>query len=154
VALSTQVQPALDQLPVYIRAGAILPIDPLTQCTREVPQDPLTPRVYAGDDCRGTLYTVDGETFAYTRDSYLRMNFSFALTKDGIEITISGHQGSFVPGRKSFRIEMYGWVPAHGLARVSIQQDGERAVIPVEQGHNFLSFTVPDSGTGTSLHLE
>jgi alpha-glucosidase len=154
VALSTQVQPALDQLPVYVRAGAIVPREPLTQSTGEVPQGPLTLRVYAGDDCRGALYTDDGETFAYTRGKYLRMNFFCTLRNDGIEITISSHQGSFVPWWKSFRIEIYGWAPAHGLAGVSVQQDGQRAVIPIEQGHNFISFTVPDSGTGTSLHLE
>ena len=50
VALSAQVNPTPDALPVYVRAGAILPIEPLVQSTEETPQGPLTLRIYAGDD--------------------------------------------------------------------------------------------------------
>jgi hypothetical protein len=40
------VTPKLEQLPVYVRGGSILPIAPLTQSTAEVPKGPLTLRVF------------------------------------------------------------------------------------------------------------
>jgi len=41
-----RVTPSVDVLPVYVREGAILPIAPLTQSTKETPQGALTLRVY------------------------------------------------------------------------------------------------------------
>jgi alpha-glucosidase len=154
VALSTQVRPVLDQLPVYVRGGAILPMQPVTQSTEESPQGPLTLRVYAGDDCRGALYIDDGKSFAYTKGNYLRMSFSCAVTAEGIEISISSHEGSFVPWWKSFRIEVYGWTPAQVAGRVSVYKDGRKASIPIEPGRNFVSFTVPDTGAGAAFRLQ
>ncbi len=150
VALSASVHPSLDSLPVYVRAGAILPIEPLVQSTQETPRGPLTLRVYAGDDCRGTLYTDDGESFAFERGDFLRMNFTCTVTSNGIEIAISRHEGSFIPWWNSLRLEIYGWTPARGM----IQQDGQNSTLPIERGKNFIAISIPDSGTGTSLKLE
>jgi alpha-glucosidase len=150
IALSANVQPSLDSLPVYVRAGAILPIEPLVQSTEETPQGPLTLRIFAGDDCRGSLYTDDGESFAFERGDFVRMNFNCTVTSNGIEIAISRHEGSFIPWWKSLRIEIYGWTPARSL----IQQDGQTSAIPIERGKNFVAISIPDSGTGTSLKLE
>ena len=36
-----QVEPKLDQLPVFVRSGSILPMQPLVQSTDEVPNGPL-----------------------------------------------------------------------------------------------------------------
>jgi alpha-glucosidase len=150
VALSASVHPSLDSLPVYVRAGAILPIEPLVQSTEETPRGPLTLRVYAGDDCRGSLYTDDGESFAFERGDFLRMNFTCTITSNAIEITISRHEGSFIPWWKDIRVEVYGWTPASG----KIQQDGRSSGLPIERGKNFVAISVPDPGTGTSLKLE
>ena len=43
------VTPTLQDLPVYVRAGSILPIAPLVQSTAETPQGPLTLRVFPPD---------------------------------------------------------------------------------------------------------
>jgi len=148
--LTALVHPTLDTLPVYARAGAILPVQPLVQSTNETPQGPLTLRVYAGDDCRGSLYTDDGKSFAYQQGSYLRMNFACTVTSHGIDVSISKHEGTFAPWWKDLRLEIYGWNPSRG----TIQQDGHTAAIPVEHGRNFIALTISDSGAGTSLHLE
>jgi alpha-glucosidase len=150
VGLSASVHPALESLPVYVRAGAILPIEPLVQSTQETPQGPLTLRVFAGDDCRGSLYTDDGESFAFERGDFLRMNFTCSVVSNGIEIAISKHEGSFIPWWSSIRLEIYGWTPARGM----IQQDGQTSAIQIEHGKNFVAISIPDSGTGTSLELE
>jgi alpha-glucosidase len=150
VALSAEVHPTLDALPVYVRAGAILPIEPLVQSTEETPHGPLTLRIYAGNDCRGSLYTDDGTSFAFEQGSFLRMNFACTVGSNGIQITISKHEGNFVSWWKNISLEIYGWKPS----RNTVQQDGSNVDLPIEQGRNFVHLTIPDSGAGTSLSLE
>lgn len=150
VPLSVQAHPALDALPVYVRGGAILPMQPLVQSTAETPQGPLTLRIYAGDDCHGSLYTDDGQSFAYQRGVFLRLNFTCAVTPQGIRIAISSRQGSYVPWWKELRLEVYGWSPAQRAVLV----DGRSASLPIENGNNFVAVTVPDSGQGTTVELQ
>ncbi len=110
----------------------------------------LMPCIYAGRECRGSLYTDDGKSFAFQRGVYLRMNFSCSVASDGIQVTISKHEGSYIPWWKNLRLEIYGWTPARGLVR----QDGRAAAIPMGPGPIFISFTIPDDGAGASLRVE
>ena len=59
----------LDTLPVFVRAGSIVPEQPLVQSTDEKPQGPLTLRVYPptapGKDCDGSLYLDDGVSYDF-----------------------------------------------------------------------------------------
>ena len=150
VALSLQVHPTVDALPVYVRGGAIVPMQPLVQSTDETPQGPLTLRVYAGEDCRGSLYTDDGKSYGYERGVVLRMSFACSVTTNGFEIAISKHEGSFIPWWKDLRLEIYGWTPSRKVVLVN----GQAAAIPVESGANFVSISIPDTGAGESLRVE
>lgn len=55
----------LATLPLYVRAGAVLPMDPVRQYTAEKVDGPMTLWIYPGADGRSTLYVDDGETFDY-----------------------------------------------------------------------------------------
>lgn len=150
VPLSAQVHPTLDALPVYVRGGAIIPVQPLVQSTDQTPAGPLTLRIYAGGDCRGTLYTDDGESFAYQRGVFLRMSFTCSVTAKGIQIAISKHEGSYAPWWKQLRLEVYGWTLSRGV----VLEDGHRASVAIEHGSSFVAVTVPDSVAGTSFELQ
>ncbi len=54
-AMTLTVTPELAKLPVFVRAGAILPIAPVVQSTGITPSGPLTLRVFVGDHCGRTL---------------------------------------------------------------------------------------------------
>ncbi len=103
-----KVNPPLDLIPLYVRAGAILPEQPIIQYTDEAPAGPLELRVYPGSDCRGSLYSDDGRTYAYTRGEYLRVSYSCQPTVDSLAIIISGQQGSYKPWWKQVRLEVFG----------------------------------------------
>ncbi len=100
--------PGLEELPLYVRAGAIIPQQPIVQHTDEVPQGPLTLRVYAGDDCEGSLYLDDGKTFDYTRGEYLRIRFACEPSEEGLTINLSAREGSFEPWWKKIQLEVFG----------------------------------------------
>jgi alpha-glucosidase/alpha-D-xyloside xylohydrolase len=54
-------------MPIYVRAGAIVPVDPVRQYTSEPVTQPTTLRVYRGADGAFTLYDDDGESQDYLR---------------------------------------------------------------------------------------
>jgi alpha-D-xyloside xylohydrolase len=57
-------------MPVFVRAGSIVPFGPDVQYIGEKPEDPITLFVYAGADGNFTLYEDDGLTFNYEHGAF------------------------------------------------------------------------------------
>jgi alpha-glucosidase/alpha-D-xyloside xylohydrolase len=55
----------LATMPIYVRSGAIVPLDPVRQHTSQVVDQPTTLRVYRGADGEFTLYEDDGISQEY-----------------------------------------------------------------------------------------
>ena len=55
----------LDQFPLFVRAGSIVPMGPVIEYTGQRPDAPLELRIYPGADAQFTLYEDDGETYRY-----------------------------------------------------------------------------------------
>ena len=62
-----------DAIPLFVRAGAIIPFGPELQYTGEKPADPLTLYVYAGANGEFTLYEDDGLTYGYEKGAFARI---------------------------------------------------------------------------------
>ena len=58
---------ALDEFPLFVRAGAIVPLGPVVEHTGQHPDAPWEVRIYPGADASFTLYEDDGETYRYER---------------------------------------------------------------------------------------
>jgi alpha-glucosidase/alpha-D-xyloside xylohydrolase len=58
----------LETLPLFVRTGAILPLDPVRQFTGQAVDEPTSLKVYPGADGEFTLYEDDGQSLAYQRD--------------------------------------------------------------------------------------
>ncbi|MGA7572415.1 MAG: glycoside hydrolase family 31 protein [Terriglobales bacterium] len=100
--------PKLDQLPVFVRAGSIIPRQPVIQHVEEIPQGPLELNVYPGPDCHGSLYADDGDTFAYQRGVYFRVQFSCAANADSLQLTMSSAEGTYTPWWKNVQVTVFG----------------------------------------------
>lgn len=57
----------LDEFPLFVRAGAIVPLGPVIEHTGQRPDAPWEIRIYPGADGSFTLYEDDGETYRYER---------------------------------------------------------------------------------------
>jgi alpha-glucosidase len=147
---SLRVSPELDQLPVFVRAGSILPIAPLVESTNEIPQGPLTLRVYVGDQCAGELYQDDGKSYAYQHGVYLRMKFSCEKTADGLRLRIGAHEGSYPAWWKEIRAEIYGWTPRQG----SVVVNAKVVSTPMDRQARSLSFAIADDGRGAEVEVK
>lgn len=153
------VRPTLETLPVFARAGAIIPEQPLVQSTDEKPNGPLTLRVYPPVDgkgkCSGSVYLDDGVSFAYKHGDYLRESFSCKATEHGVTVSVDQPTGSFKPWWNQLSIEVYGVGKAASKATVSgLDGSGSSAVTTrYEAAHHRVVAVVPDAGTGLQLKL-
>ena len=103
-----QLSPRLDEMPLYVRAGAILPMQSVVQNTGETPDGPLQLRVYPGEDCRGSLYEDDGHTFAYQKGEIHRINYSCAVSASSVTITSTIEKNVYKPWWSSTALTVYG----------------------------------------------
>jgi alpha-glucosidase len=147
---SIQIKPELAILPVFVRAGAILPMQPLVQSTSETPDGPLTLRVYAGDSCSGDLYLDDGKSNAFERGESLRMHFGCTVTADGLELSIGAHQGPYPAWWKQIRAEIFGWTPEQNRVLVN----GHPAPLAMDSLPHGIFVNVADDGKGMELKLQ
>jgi alpha-glucosidase len=146
------IKPQLDVLPVFVREGSILPLQPLVQSTSEIPKGPLTLRVYPGKDCKGSIYMDDGQSFAYKQGDSLRMEFSCSEKPNGITVHIGPHQGSYVPWWKNLQVEIYGSTASPRNA--SIAGRTERVEASFDPNHHVTSVLFPDNNEGEDLQID
>jgi alpha-glucosidase len=157
-------KPSIDVLPVYVREGTILPIQPLTESTKETPRGPLTLRVYlpntaAGalpqngatesgpQPCAGSVYLDDGVTLDYQKGAYLREQFSCTVSGNTVTVKAAPREGSFAAWWSALHIEVYG-----GPSTKAEGSDGTLATYNAQR--RAMLATIPDSGKGAELTLK
>ncbi|MDD2590611.1 MAG: glycoside hydrolase family 31 protein [Fermentimonas sp.] len=86
---------SIDIIPLYIKAGSILPIGPEVQYATEKNWDNLELRIYEGADGTFTLYEDENDNYNYEKGIYSTITFSWNDTKR--TLTINNREGSF-PG--------------------------------------------------------
>jgi alpha-D-xyloside xylohydrolase len=85
----------IETMPLYVRAGSILPLGPVVQYTGEKPSDPIELRVYPGADGAFTLYEDEGDNYNYEKGQYATIPFTWNDATD--TLTIGARERSF-PG--------------------------------------------------------
>ena len=144
----------LDTLPVFVRAGAIIPQQPLVQSTDEKPEGPLTLRVYppsaSGEACSGNIYLDDGVSYDFKKGEYLRDLFTCRLTAQGLIVTVAPRQGTFPPWWNLLSIEVYG--AAKPVSSATVTALNTTAANPISAGydaeHHRITALVNDDGQG------
>ena len=155
--IGVTIHPSLKTLPVFVRAGAIVPEQPLVQSTEETPQGPLTLRVYppttANEDCRGSLYLDDGVSYGFQKGEFLRVGFTCRQTAEGLSVTVAPRVGSFAAWWKQLSIEVYG----AGKPAAGVSATAQGSAIPVTTGFDAerhrITAVVPDDGKGLEVKL-
>jgi len=136
-----KIQPRLDVLPVYARAGSIIPMQPLTQSTDETPQGALTLRVYPGPNCNGSIYQDDGTTLNYTKGVYLRTKFSCEITASGLRVHLGATEGNYHSWWKQYQLQVVGWDSSTASVLVDGKQDSN--VSSTVDGRHVLTLNLP-----------
>jgi alpha-D-xyloside xylohydrolase len=85
----------LETIPLFVRAGAILPLSPVMQYVDEVPNAPYEIRIYRGADGEFTLYEDAGDGYAYEQGACALVKLTWNEARG--ELVLGERQGSF-PG--------------------------------------------------------
>ncbi len=94
-------------IPLFVRAGAIVPLGPAIQYTDEKPADPIRLWIYTGKSGAFTLYEDDGVSYGYERGEASRIPLTW--NEAAGTLTIGARQGSF-PGMLHERTFELVWV--------------------------------------------
>ena len=82
-----------DQVPMFVRAGSIVPLGPVMQYVGEKPWDNLEIRIYPGADAEFSLYEDEGDGYNYEQGYY--SNIIFTWTDRTRTLHISARQGGY-----------------------------------------------------------
>jgi len=85
----------LDTLPVYVRAGSIVPMGPAVHYVTERPDAPYEIRIFPGADAKFTIYEDDGETYDYEKGQHAIYDLVWHDAAQAL--TIGAREGAF-PG--------------------------------------------------------
>ncbi len=145
----------LDEMPLYVRAGAIVPMQPVVQYTDEKPNGPLELRVYLSNntsngDCRGTLYEDDGHTFAYQKGEILRISYSCQVSSGATTVSSTIEKGAYQPWWKSAEVKLFGVTAQPKKVRIGEQITREWRYDSLAHA---VTLTVPDAVKNWSIRL-
>lgn len=101
-----QAEAPLDKIPLFVKAGSILPMGPIVQYAGEKEKEPLELWVYAGASGEFTLYEDEGDTYNYEKGIYATIHFGW--DDENKILTIGDRQGSFpgMPDERKFNIRL------------------------------------------------
>ncbi len=97
----------IDEMPIFIRYGAALPVGEVTSPLTGADWEKLSVNIYGLDSTSFTLYEDDGETEGYMDGVYRKTDISVTpLTSDSWQIDVEGGDGSFKTDYSSRRITL------------------------------------------------
>ncbi len=103
----------IETIPLYIKAGSIVPMGPYLQYATEKAADPIELRVYTGANASFVLYEDENDTYNYEKGKYATIAMNWNETDK--TLTISDRKGDF-PGMLKDRTFRVVWVtPKNGI---------------------------------------
>jgi alpha-glucosidase (family GH31 glycosyl hydrolase) len=97
---------SLEVLPIYIRAGAIIPMQAPMQWVGQYPENLLTLDVYPAETSFRELYEDDGETMNYEKGIFALTRFKSELTSGAWTFTADKPKGPFIPPAHTYLIKV------------------------------------------------
>jgi alpha-glucosidase len=142
----------LDRTPLFVKAGAIIPMGPEQRHVNEKPGSPLTLDLYpyGCPESHHVLYEDDGISTKYLEGESCTTPIEMREGQDGIAVVIQPRQGGFTPPNRDFEVLLHGIKSKP--ARIFL--NGK----PLEAGYDgkleLLRLSFPDTGGGQKLDIQ
>ena len=115
----------LARMPLFVRAGSIVPVGPDIQYTGQSPGAPITLFVFTGADGSFDYYEDDGVSYGYERGEFARIPLRYDAAKGSL--TIGARSGSF-PGMAAERTFKVRWIKAGGKPPADVDAPADATV--------------------------
>jgi alpha-glucosidase/alpha-D-xyloside xylohydrolase len=111
----------LSTMPIYVRAGAIIPFDPIRQYTAEPVSEPTTLRIYPGADGDFTLYEDDGISQDYLQGKASWIHLTWKDNTHTLKLSPGAPEGfTSQPVHRTFKVRLM-----TGSQTRTVKYDGE-----------------------------
>lgn len=97
----------IDEIPLFVKKGSIIPMGPYLQYATEKPEDPIELRVYTGANADFTLYEDENDNYNYENGVFATIQFHW--NEKDQTLTIENRKGKF-PGMLTNRTFKIVWV--------------------------------------------
>jgi len=120
------VEAPYEQIPLFVRAGAILPVGPDIEYVGEKPEEPIHLFVFGGADGEFTLYEDEGLNYNYEKGEFSTISIRYD-DATGM-LTLGERQGSFegMSGQRTFHVTRIDQEHPGGL---SFDQEAEHSLV-------------------------
>ena len=98
----------LETMPLYVRAGAIVPMGSVKQYTAEQTDDPLTVVVYPGADGAFDLFEDDGRSFDYQHGAWMGLELHWTDAARRLSVSLARGSRMLPPVPRELQIRMAG----------------------------------------------
>jgi alpha-D-xyloside xylohydrolase len=88
------VKAELNETPMFVKAGTILPLGPKVQYTTQETKEPLQLKIYPGKDAEYTLYLDDNESYDYENGEFSEIKITYSETTK--EVSLTKLNGDFI----------------------------------------------------------
>jgi alpha-D-xyloside xylohydrolase len=115
----------LGRMPLFVKAGSIVPVGPQIQYVGEKRDAPITLYIYPGADGAFDLYEDDGVSRAYERGAYTVIPIRYDAATGAV--SFAGQNGGYegMPNRRTFRIR---WIGQGGAAPTDFDAAADKTV--------------------------
>jgi alpha-glucosidase (family GH31 glycosyl hydrolase) len=96
----------LETIPIYVRAGAVIPMGPVRQYTDEPIDGPLTLWVHPGADGTFSLYEDDGKSFAYRKHEFMRVNIAWSDKQRRLSMRMANGSKMLAPTKRNIIVRV------------------------------------------------
>jgi Glycosyl hydrolases family 31/Domain of unknown function (DUF5110)/Carbohydrate binding module (family 35)/Carbohydrate binding module (family 6) len=96
----------LTKMPVFIKTGGIIPMQPTMDYSTQKTVDPLSLKVYTGADGTFPLYEDDGEGLSYQQGQYAQTTLSYSQSQSTLSIGAAQGHYSSQPTQRGYSIDL------------------------------------------------
>ena len=105
----------LATMPLYVRAGSIIPMGPVKQYTGEKVSGPLTLTVYPGADGDFTIYEDDGASFNYRKGEWMKLLAMWSNSQRRLSLKLGDGSGMTVGNERNIEVRIAGEKTARAI---------------------------------------
>jgi alpha-glucosidase (family GH31 glycosyl hydrolase) len=96
----------LETIPLYVRAGSIVPMGPVKQFTSEKSDGPLVLSIYPGADGSFLLYEDDGTSFNYRRGEWMGIHMSWSESRRTLQLDLAPGSRMLLPAPRAISVQL------------------------------------------------
>jgi alpha-glucosidase/alpha-D-xyloside xylohydrolase len=103
----------LETIPLYVRAGAVLPMGPVKQYSEEKVDAPLDLWIHPGADGAFSLYEDDGKTFDFRKGEFMRWDLTWNDNERRLNVRLAKGSKMRDPGKRNVVVHVSGQTQTH-----------------------------------------